>query len=66
VAEARDPKGLYKKARAGQLKRFTGIDSPYEAPLHADLVVDAHRSGPEIGVGAVLDLMARRGLLETR
>jgi len=63
VAEARDPKGLYKKARAGQLKRFTGIDSPYEAPLHADLVVDAHRAGPEIGVGAVLDLMARRGLL---
>lgn len=41
VCEARDPKGLYQKARAGQLKGFTGIDDPYEAPQKAELVLDA-------------------------
>ena len=41
VCEARDPKGLYKKARAGELKGFTGIDDPYEAPEKAELVLDA-------------------------
>jgi bifunctional enzyme CysN/CysC len=40
VAEARDVKGLYKKARSGQLKNFTGIDSPYEAPELAELTVN--------------------------
>jgi len=40
VAEQRDVKGLYRKARAGQLKNFTGVDSPYEAPEHAEIVVD--------------------------
>ena len=47
VCEARDPKGLYKKARAGQLKGFTGIDDPYEAPLKPELVLDAGRRGAE-------------------
>ena len=37
VCESRDPKGLYKKARAGEIKQFTGIDSPYEPPLHAEI-----------------------------
>ena len=40
VCEARDPKGLYRKARSGQLREFTGIDSPYEAPESPELVVD--------------------------
>jgi len=40
VAEARDPKGLYRRARAGEIPEFTGIDSPYEPPLDADLVID--------------------------
>jgi sulfate adenylyltransferase len=40
VAEARDPKGLYAKARAGEIKDFTGIDSPYEEPTEADLMID--------------------------
>ncbi len=40
VAEERDPKGLYKKARAGEIKEFTGIDAPYEEPLNAELVID--------------------------
>jgi sulfate adenylyltransferase len=40
VAESRDPKGLYKRARAGEIRDFTGIDSPYEEPTDADLVID--------------------------
>ena len=47
VAEARDVKGLYKKARAGELKNFTGIDSPYEAPEHPEIVVDTTTMSPE-------------------
>jgi bifunctional enzyme CysN/CysC len=40
IAEQRDPKGLYKKARRGELKQFTGIDSPYETPENAEVVID--------------------------
>jgi len=47
VCEARDPKGLYKKARAGELKGFTGIDDPYEAPLKPELVLDAETKTAE-------------------
>ena len=46
VAEQRDVKGLYKKARAGQLKNFTGIDSPYEAPEAAELHIDTTQLDP--------------------
>jgi len=49
VCEKRDPKGLYKKARAGEIKGFTGIDDPYEPPLHPELAVDsAARSAAEL------------------
>jgi bifunctional enzyme CysN/CysC len=47
VAESRDVKGLYKKARAGQLKNFTGIDSPYEAPENPEIRIDTTRTTPE-------------------
>jgi bifunctional enzyme CysN/CysC len=47
VAEARDVKGLYKKARAGQLKNFTGIDSPYEVPENAEIRIDTTSISPE-------------------
>lgn len=47
VCESRDPKGLYKKARAGELKNFTGIDDPYEPPEGADLRLESFRSTPE-------------------
>jgi bifunctional enzyme CysN/CysC len=47
VTEARDVKGLYKKARAGQLKNFTGIDSPYEAPLNPEIHIDTTKLTPE-------------------
>ena len=48
ICEARDPKGLYAKARSGALPSFTGIDSPYEPPEHADLVLDTASAGPRI------------------
>lgn len=53
VAEGRDPKGLYKKARRGELPNFTGIDSPYEAPESADLRLDTG----ELSVDACVDLL---------
>ena len=50
VAEGRDPKGLYKKARRGEIKHFTGIDSPYEAPENAELHIDTTKLTPEQAV----------------
>ena len=55
VAEARDPKGLYKKARAGVLQNFTGIDSPYEPPRSPDLVVFPHKNSVEEIVEEIFD-----------
>lgn len=54
VCEGRDPKGLYKKARAGEIKGFTGIDDPYEEPLAPEIVVDsASRAPDELAVEVV-------------
>ena len=54
-AEARDVKGLYKKARAGQLKNFTGIDSPYEAPSNAEIRIDTTELSPEQAADLIID-----------
>ncbi|HGY56888.1 MAG TPA: adenylyl-sulfate kinase [Caldithrix abyssi] len=54
VAEERDPKGLYKKARAGEIKQFTGIDAPYEEPLNAELVIDTSEHSLEESAEIVL------------
>jgi adenylylsulfate kinase len=54
VCEARDPKGLYKKARAGQLKGFTGIDDPYETPIKPELVLNAGQKSAETLADEVL------------
>src|SRR5262245_31546546 len=54
VCEARDPKGLYKKARAGELKNFTGIDDAYEPPESPELTLDAAKHAPEVLAGQVL------------
>ena len=62
-AERRDPKGLYKKARSGQLKDFTGIDSPYEVPLQAELRVDALALDAEACAERVVAELAARRLL---
>ena len=55
VAEERDPKGLYKKARRGEIPNFTGIDSPYEAPLEPELVIPTHELELDECVTKVLD-----------
>jgi bifunctional enzyme CysN/CysC len=54
-AEARDVKGLYKKARAGQLKNFTGIDSPYEAPVQPEIRIDTTRMTPEEAADVIVE-----------
>jgi bifunctional enzyme CysN/CysC len=56
-AEARDVKGLYKKARAGQLKNFTGIDSPYEPPTAAELRVDTTKMTPEQAADLIVEML---------
>ncbi len=63
VAEQRDVKGLYKKARRGELKNFTGIDSPYEAPESPELRLDAARLDLEASADIVLACLAERGIL---
>jgi adenylylsulfate kinase len=61
VCEARDPKGLYKKARAGELRGFTGIDDPYEAPLRPELVLDAKDKSPQTLADEVLAYLKAAG-----
>ena len=61
--EQRDPKGLYKKARAGEIKHFTGIDDPYEAPEQADIHLQNHGQGIEQGVALLLAQLKARGVL---
>lgn len=63
TCEQRDPKGLYKKARAGELKNFTGIDDPYEAPLRPELTIDASRVSPQEGAAQLLAYLHQRGIL---
>lgn len=58
VCEARDPRDLYKRARAGEIKGFTGIDAPYEEPRQPDMVIPTH----EMGIEASLDLLLSRVL----
>ena len=58
LAQARDVKGLYKKARAGELKHFTGIDSPYEAPENAEIVILPDQGADE----AAAEIIAKLGL----
>jgi len=65
VAEERDPKGLYKKARRGELKNFTGIDSPYEAPEAAEILVDTGSLSAEQAAERVISELRKRGLLES-
>jgi adenylylsulfate kinase len=65
VCEARDPKGLYRKARAGLLPEFTGISSPYEAPDDPDVLVDSAVSSVEQEVGRLIAEMERRGIVAT-
>ena len=64
VAEERDPKGLYKKARRGDLKNFTGIDSPYETPDRPEIRIDTTKLTPEEAAQSIVDHLRERGLIE--
>ena len=59
-AERRDAKGLYAKARAGELANFTGIDSPYEVPEHPEIRIDTTATSPETAAQEIVDLIERR------
>jgi len=61
---ARDPKGLYKRALAGQIKNFTGVDQPYEAPEAAELVLHTAQSTPEALADRVIAELTARGHIE--
>ena len=63
VAEARDPKGLYKKARAGELRNFTGIDSPYERPEHPELHVDTTQISPAAAADVIVQRLRDAGVI---
>jgi adenylylsulfate kinase len=63
VCEQRDPKGLYKKARAGKIKDFTGIDSPYEIPEEPELVLHSDRMTVEECVDAAIEHLRSQGII---
>jgi adenylylsulfate kinase len=66
VCEKRDPKGLYKKARAGEIKGFTGIDDPYEEPTRPEIVVDSSAQPAERLADEVLAWLERAGKIPRR
>ncbi|VVP72218.1 Bifunctional enzyme CysN/CysC [Pseudomonas fluorescens] len=63
VAEERDPKGLYKKVRRGELKNFTGIDSPYEVPGQPDIHIQTSKLTPEGAVDRIIEVLIERGVI---
>ena len=64
TCEERDPKGLYARARAGEIEAFTGISAPYEAPTAAELVLDTSALSLDDSVSAVLAYLSERGLVQ--
>jgi len=64
VAEARDPKGLYKKARAGEIKNFTGLDSPYEIPKQADVVIHNSTQALDIAVNQITEFLQAKQIIQ--
>jgi adenylylsulfate kinase len=64
VCKVRDPKGLYEKAERGEIKQFTGIDSPYEGPVEPEVHVDADRLSVPEGMNLLLDYLHERGILK--
>ncbi|MCP9814933.1 adenylyl-sulfate kinase, partial [Synechococcus lacustris] len=64
VCEGRDPKGLYAKARAGVIKDFTGISSPYEQPEAPELTIDTGRQSLQESVSQVIEYLVDKGVLK--
>ncbi len=65
VCEQRDPKGLYKKARAGEIKGFTGVDDPYEAPEHPEMVIDTSKTSPQEAAVALCEMLENASKIPT-
>jgi adenylylsulfate kinase len=65
-AAERDPKGLYEQAQEGKIERFTGVNHPFQEPLHPDIVVDTETTPVEDGVEQVLTGLEEQGLLDER
>jgi adenylylsulfate kinase len=63
VCEERDVKGLYAKARAGEIKEFTGVSDPYEPPENPELVLETEQQAPEESARQILDYLEERGLI---
>jgi adenylylsulfate kinase len=63
VCEQRDPKGLYKKARAGEIPQFTGIDDPYEAPEHPEVILKTRDLSVEESVERLVKALKERGTI---
>ena len=61
--ERRDPKGLYKKARAGIIKNYTGISSPYEEPESPELVIETSSCAPEVAISKVIEFLEARQIV---
>ena len=63
TCEARDVKGLYKRARAGEIKNYTGIDSPYEVPENADLIIDTDQETIEDSVSIIISFLKKKTII---
>ena len=66
VAEERDPKGLYKKARAGEIKNFTGIDDPYEAPVNPEIHLHTDKMTVEEEVAIIINYLAENEVIKSQ
>ena len=66
TAKKRDPKGLYQQAQEGKIEKFTGINHPFQEPLHPDIVVDTENDSVEEGIEQVVTTLEERGLLDER
>ena len=62
--EKRDVKGLYKKARSGEIKEFTGVDDPYEEPANPEVICDTLKESPEASVNKIIETAAKLGYLK--
>jgi adenylylsulfate kinase len=66
ICEQRDAKGLYQRARKGEIKQYTGISSPYEEPLHPDIILESNKLSIDQSVEKVMALLVQRGLRISR
>ena len=64
TCEARDVKGLYKRARAGEIKNYTGISSPYEVPENADLIIDTDQETIEDSVSIIISFLKKKTIIK--